>query len=62
MIAFGPQLRAGSILNYGQSGDPASPHFFDQAALYARREFKPAWFERSDVEANAVRSYRVPAH
>jgi acyl-homoserine-lactone acylase len=61
VIAFGPNLRAGSILNYGQSGDPDSPHFFDQAALYARREFKPAWFERADVEANAVRSYRVPA-
>lgn len=60
VIAFGPTVRAASILNYGQSGDPASAHFFDQAALYARREFKPAWFSRSDVEANAVRSYAVP--
>ena len=59
VIAFGPTLRAASILNYGQSGDPASPHFFDQAELYARREFKPAWFSRADVEANAVRSYSV---
>lgn len=59
VIAFGPQLRAASILNYGQSGDPASAHFFDQAALYARRQFKPAWFSRADVEANAVRSYDV---
>jgi acyl-homoserine lactone acylase PvdQ len=46
-----------SILNYGQSGDPASPHFFDQAELYARQQFKPAWFSRAEVEANAVRSY-----
>jgi acyl-homoserine lactone acylase PvdQ len=59
VIAFGPQLRAASILNYGQSGDPASAHFFDQAALYARREFKPAWFTRAAVEANAVRSSSV---
>jgi acyl-homoserine-lactone acylase len=59
VIAFGPQLRAASILNYGQSGDPASPHFFDQAELYARRTFKPAWFSRGDVEANAVDSYTV---
>ena len=59
VIAFGPDLRAASILNYGQSGDPASPHFFDQAALYARRTFKPAWFARADVEANAARSYTV---
>ena len=59
VIAFGPTLRAASILNYGQSGDPASPHFFDQAELYARREFKPAWFSRAEVEANALRSYSV---
>lgn len=53
-------LRSASILNYGQSGDPASSHFFDQAEYYAKRQFKPAWFERGEVEANAVRSYDVP--
>ncbi|MCG8470103.1 MAG: penicillin acylase family protein [Gemmatimonadetes bacterium] len=59
VVEFGPEPRAGSILNYGQSGDPASPHFFDQASLYAERRFKPAFFTRADVEANAVRSYAV---
>ena len=59
VMAFGPTVRAASILNYGQSGDPSSPHFFDQAELYARRQFKPAWFSRAEVEANAVRSYPV---
>ena len=59
VIAFGPPLRAASILNYGQSGDPASPHFFDQAELYALRQFKPAWFSRAEVEVNAVHSYSV---
>ncbi|MEX2609257.1 MAG: penicillin acylase family protein [Gemmatimonadota bacterium] len=59
VVAFGPTVRAASILNYGQSGDPDSPHFFDQAELYARRQFKPAWFSRAEVVANAVRSYEV---
>jgi acyl-homoserine-lactone acylase len=59
VIEFGPTVRARSILNYGQSGDPASPHYFDQARLYAERRFKPAWFTREEVEANAVRSYEV---
>jgi acyl-homoserine-lactone acylase len=59
IIEFGPQVRARSILNYGQSGDPASPHFFDQAHVYARKQFKPAWFAREDVIANAKRSYTV---
>ncbi len=59
VVEFGPVPRAGSILNFGQSGDPDSPHFFDQAGLYVERRFKPAWFTREDVEAHAVRSYTV---
>jgi acyl-homoserine-lactone acylase len=61
--------RARSILNYGQSGDPASPHVFDQATLYSRREMKPAPFTREEVEAAAVSRLEVgpdlphqPAH
>lgn len=61
VVEFGPEPRAGSVLNYGQSGDPASPHFFDQAELYAGRRFKPAWFGREQVEANAVTTTRVSA-
>lgn len=58
VIEFGPTVRGRSLLVFGQSGDPDSPHFFDQAALYSNREFKPAWFTREEVEANAVKSYR----
>jgi len=49
--------RAYSILAYGQSNDPASPHFDDQAALFARGEFKPVRFRASDVLAHATRTY-----
>ncbi|HUP21009.1 MAG TPA: penicillin acylase family protein, partial [Gemmatimonadota bacterium] len=59
VIEFGPDAARGrSVVVFGQSGDPDSPHFFDQARLYAGREFKPAWFTREEVEANAVESYR----
>jgi penicillin amidase len=57
VVEFGPAPRALSVMYYGQSGDPASRHYFDQAQLYARGEFKPAWFERADVMANAAQVY-----
>ncbi|MDA1076211.1 MAG: penicillin acylase family protein, partial [Proteobacteria bacterium] len=50
-------VRAASYLHYGQSHDPASPHFFDQAVLLSERRFKPAWFAWSDVVANTHRAY-----
>jgi len=59
VIEFGPSIRSRSVLNFGQSGDPASRHFFDQAPLYARRSFKEAWLSEADVKAHAVRSYVV---
>lgn len=58
VIEFGLTIRGRSVVVFGHSGDPDSPHFFDQAPLYVERRFKPAWFSRADVEANAVGSYQ----
>ena len=60
VIEFGPVVRGRSVLVFGQSGDPDSPHYFDQAALYANRSFKPAWFAREAVEAHAARRCELP--
>jgi acyl-homoserine lactone acylase PvdQ len=57
VVEFGPRVRAMSVVTFGQSADPESPHWFDQAALYAQGRFKPAWFERAEVESNSRRSY-----
>ncbi len=59
VIEFGPELEARSILTFGQSGDPESPHYFDQAPIYGARSFKPAWHSREDVEAHAARTYSL---
>ncbi|WP_295999794.1 acylase [Rugamonas sp.] len=56
-VEFGPKVRARSILAGGESGDPASPHFDDQAAMYARGEFKDVLFYKEDVENNLERQY-----
>ncbi len=50
-------VKAASYLHYGQSHDPASPHFFDQAKLLSERRFKPAWLAWDDVVAHTVVSY-----
>jgi acyl-homoserine-lactone acylase len=49
--------KAKTILQFGQSGDPASPHWFDQAALYAKKQFKPSWYAQADVRAHSERRY-----
>ena len=38
VVEFGPSVRARTIHVFGASGDPASPHYFDQGPLYARGE------------------------
>ena len=58
VVEFAPHARARSVEVFGQSADPKSPHFFDQAPLYAARMFKPAWSTLAEVKAHAVTSYR----
>lgn len=57
VVEFGKRVTARSIVTFGQSADPHSPHFFDQAPLYAAKQFKPAWFYRKDVAAHSSRPY-----
>jgi acyl-homoserine lactone acylase PvdQ len=57
VVEFGPKVRARSLLVFGQNGDPASSHHFDQAQLYSKLQFKDAWYSLSDIKAHAKRTY-----
>ena len=57
VVEFAPAVRARSLLVFGQSADSTSPHHVDQAPLFARGEFKEAWYTPDEVEANAERAY-----
>ena len=38
-----------SLLPYGESEDPSSPHYNDQAKLHSRREIKQFWFSPQQI-------------
>lgn len=59
VVEFGDKVKAKSMLAGGQSGEPGSPHFYDQAQRYANMEFKDVAYYREDVEARAERMYKV---
>jgi acyl-homoserine-lactone acylase len=56
-VEFGPRVRAKSILAGGESGNPASPHFADQAAMYSGGEFKDVLYYKEDIEKQLERKY-----
>ncbi len=58
VVEFGPQVRARAVSAGGQNGNPASPHFNDQAARYATGDLREVYFYRAQVEAHAERQYR----
>jgi acyl-homoserine lactone acylase PvdQ len=57
-IEFGPKVKAYSLLAGGQSGDPNSEHFFDQAENYTQGKFKLVLFYKKDVLEHVVKKYR----
>ena len=57
-VEFTDPPRAYSILGYGQSSKDTSPHYADQARMFARGQMKPVFYTRESVEPAAIRRYR----
>lgn len=58
VVEFGEKVKAKSLLAGGQSGDPESPHFNDQAQMYAKAIFKDVPFYWEDVMERAEITYK----
>ncbi len=56
-VDFGPTIHAKAIMSGGESGDPASPHFTDQALMFSQGRFRDVLFYPQEIRAHAQRSY-----
>ncbi|MDB5205774.1 MAG: penicillin amidase [Flavisolibacter sp.] len=56
-VEFGKKLKAKTILVSGESFDPSSKHFTDQATGYIEGKFKDINFYKEDVLKKAERTY-----
>ncbi|MDE2049990.1 MAG: penicillin acylase family protein, partial [Gammaproteobacteria bacterium] len=57
VVEFGPRVRAWAITAGGESGNPASPHFDDQAAQYAMGELRPVYYYKLQLQGHIERQY-----
>jgi acyl-homoserine-lactone acylase len=57
VVEFGDRVRARAITAGGQSGDPASPHFGDQALRYSTGDLRDVYFYRAQLDGHIERQY-----
>ena len=57
-VEFSDPPRAYSILAYGQSNNPESPHHTDQTQLFANNEMKKVAFTEADIQQQLLRKYK----
>lgn len=57
VVEFGDRVAAKAITAGGQSGDPASPHFNDQAVGYSQGSLRDVPFYRDQLEPKIEREY-----
>jgi len=60
LVELGPEgVRSRSIHQYGSATrDPQSPHYADQAVLFAKRMTKPVWMDEDEIRRHLERAYR----
>jgi len=56
-VEFGKKVKARTIITGGESSDPASAHFSDQASMYLNGQFKDVLFYPEDVNQHVEKKY-----
>ncbi|PYP40623.1 MAG: acylase [Gemmatimonadetes bacterium] len=57
VVEFGDSVKARAITAGGESGDPRSPHFNDEAERYAAGNLRDVYFYRSQLVGHTDREY-----
>ncbi len=57
VVEFGKTLRARAVTAGGESGNPASPHFNDQARRYSTGDLREVYFYRPQLKGHTEREY-----
>jgi acyl-homoserine lactone acylase PvdQ len=57
VVEFGDRVRARAVTAGGESGDPSSPHFNDQATRYSTGDLRDVYFYRPQLEGHIEREY-----
>ena len=52
LVEFTKPLQAYSLYAFGQSDDPASPHYADQTHLFAEKKMKRAYFSKDELQGH----------
>jgi acyl-homoserine-lactone acylase len=58
VVEFGDSVRARAVTAGGESGDPSSPHFNDQAVRYSKGDLREVYFYRPQLTGHTEREYR----
>ena len=58
VVEFGKTVRARAVTAGGESGNPSSPHFNDQAKRYSTADLREVYFYRSQLKSHTERSYQ----
>ncbi len=58
VVEFGERVRAYAVTAGGESGDPKSPHFNDQALRYSQGALREVYFYPDQLKAHTVKVYR----
>ncbi len=57
VVEFGDSVRAKAVSAGGENGNPASPHFNDQAMRYSKGELRDVYFYPSQLKGHTERQY-----